>query len=288
MNWKAHVLKLAILGRVPFGRSLRKIKRRLFGYAPDEGNLRNTLENLDDMKNAVEKAGRSFVGATILEIGSGWFPTIPIMLSASGARRVILSDLTPNLDRTTFAATLDFLRPYLKERPGAAEKSSMQDFHLEYLAPFRADLIPDGSIDFIISRTVLEHIPTSALQNLLAQLRPKLAPNGLMVHCIDHSDHLEHKDKSISKINFLTWSERRHRFVNWLTREGENRLRHHEYRKLFAQSGYETVFESGQPHPATVEWAKKLPLQNHFAQMTPEEVSILSSVYLLSPRVVSR
>lgn len=288
MGWKKHVIKLAILGRIPFGSSLRRVKRRLFGYSPELGNIRSTLSDFDDMCNAVERAGRSFVGATVLEIGSGWFPVIPIMLSASGAERIIMSDLTPHMDRTTFAASLDFLKSHFREVLGPVENASMEDFRFEYNAPFRADSITDGSIDFIISRTVLEHISVVELKNLLVQLRPKLALNGLMVHCIDHSDHLEHKDRSISKINFLTWSDRRHRFINWLTKAGENRLRHHEYRKLFVESGYKIIFESGQAHPDTVECAKKLPLQDHFSQMTPEEVSILSSVYVLSPRVVSQ
>ncbi|MBL8289987.1 MAG: class I SAM-dependent methyltransferase [Rubrivivax sp.] len=288
MGWKLHVLKTSILGRVPFGDQLRRIKRQTFGYLPDPDNLRGTLQNLDDMRNAVHAAGRSFADATVLEIGSGWFPTIPIMLSAQGARKVFLTDLNPHMDRTTFAATLDFLRPYLVDHPRAAGKSSLEDFGLEYIAPFRPDAIPNGTIDFIISRTVLEHIPAEDLQGILAELRPKLATGGLMLHCVDHSDHLEHRDKSISKINFLTWSERRHKLVNWLTKEGENRLRHHEYRKVFERAGYEIAFESGQPHPATLESARTLPLQHRFAQMTPAEVSILSSIYLLSPRPGAR
>ena len=284
MGWKADALRLALLGWFPFGNLARSIKRRIFGYPPDVDNLDHTLENLDEMLGAVEKAGRSFVDATVLEIGSGWFPTIPIMLSAHGARNIYLSDLTPRMDRMTFAATLEYLKPRLKAFPGSAKKTTLEEFSLEYLAPFRPDQIPDGSLDFVISRTVLEHIPIDDLQEILTQLRPKLSANGLMVHCIDHSDHFEHRDKSISKINFLTWSEKRHKVVNWLTKGGENRLRHHEYRRLFAQTGYDVIFESGQPHPPTLEWARKLPMQDRFAGMTPEQISILLSIFILSPR----
>lgn len=284
MNWKLHVTKLAVLGRLPFGNAMRHMKRRILGYRPEPSNIESTLKNLDEMEGAVASVGRSFVGATVLEIGSGWFPTIPIMLSLRGARRIVLTDLTPHLDDVTFSATLDILRPHLQARPDAAQRRTIREFNLEYIAPFQPESIPDGSIDFIISRTVLEHIPPHDIHRLLTQLRPKLSPAGLMVHCIDHSDHLEHKDKSISKINFLTWSTKKHRIVNWLTKEGENRLRHHEYRDLFERSGYEIIHESSEPNQQTVELAKELPLKERFTEMTPEQISILTSIYLLAPR----
>jgi SAM-dependent methyltransferase len=284
MSWKLHVAKLAIFGRIPFGNAIRRIKRRLFGYPPDPENLRGTLRNLDEMERAIASVGRSFSGATVLEIGSGWFPTIPIMLSLRGARRIFLTDLTPHLDEITFSSTLDFLKPQISEFPDALCKKTIEEFNLEYLAPFCVDEIPDGIIDFIISRTVLEHIPPCDISRLLRQLHSKLSPNGLMVHYIDHSDHLEHRDKSISKINFLTWSAKKHGMINWLTKEGENRLRHHEYRDLFEESGYDIISESAQAHQPTCELAKVLPLKERFAKMTPEQVSILSSIYLLAPR----
>ncbi|MDP3085866.1 MAG: class I SAM-dependent methyltransferase [Rubrivivax sp.] len=284
MNFKLHVTKLAILGRLPFGNSIRRLKRQIFGYQPDPGNIRNTLTDLNEMECAVTSLGRSFAGATILEIGSGWFPTIPIMLSLRGAQKLLLTDLTPHLDDVTFAATLDVLRTQLQAYPDAATKTTIRDFNLEYLAPFDPQSIPDGSVDFIISRTVLEHIPPGGISRLLTQLHPKLSTTGMMIHCIDHSDHLEHRDKSISKINFLTWSTENHKIVNWLTKEGENRLRHHEYRDLFLKSGYTILFESSQPHPETLELAKNLPMKERFAKMTPEQVSILSSIYVLAPQ----
>ena len=284
MNWKLHVARLANLGRIPFGTALRRWKRRTVGYRPDPGNIRGTLLNFEEMDAAVTSLGRGFSGATVLEIGTGWFPSIPILLSLRGVRRVVLTDLNPHLDDVTFAATLDALKPQLGSFPNASGKSTLHDFNLEYLAPFRPEQVPDGSIDFVISRTVLEHIPPADITLLLQQLRPKLTANGLMVHCIDHSDHLEHRDKTLSKINFLTWSPRLHQAVNWLTKEGENRLRHHEYRELFQQAGYDIVSESGHVHAETCERARTLSLQGRFASMTPEQVSVLASVYVLAPK----
>lgn len=102
---------------------------------------------------------------------------------------------------------------------------------------------------------------------------------------IDHSDHLEHFDKSISKVNFLTWSARKHRFIDWLIKGGENRLRHHEYRGIFEGSGYDVISASTKLHEPTRERLKALPLAKPFTAMSPDQIAILSSLYVLTPRV---
>lgn len=288
MGWRTAVAKRAILGRMPFGNEIRRAKRRLFGYEPDATNLASTLSHLAEMEAVLRSQRRSFAGATILEIGSGWFPTIPVMLVIGGAKKVFLSDLTPHMDAVTFSATLRFLSAHDPACSHLLTEKAFEDFPLTYLAPFRIHDVPDGSLDFIISRTVLEHIPKVDLKKLWLDLRVKLRSDGLMLHYIDHSDHLEHSDKSISKVNFLTWSVRKHAFINWLTKGGENRLRHHEYRQIFEDSGYDIVSTSTRLHEPTRAIINDLPLAEPFREMTPEEIAILSSLYVLTPRWTSR
>lgn len=284
MDWRLKVLRQAVLARMPFGSSLRRIKRQLFGYEPDRENLRCTLSNFDQMSGALDAIGRSFKGTVVLEIGSGWFPTIPIMLALGGARRVLMSDLTVHMDDVTFSATLRFLQDTMPMDSRLRTVTQFSDLPLTYLAPFDVQAIPDGSIDLIVSRTVLEHISEQDLKHLMSALRPKLALNGLMVHLIDHSDHLEHTDKSISKINFLTWPKRKHALINFLTREGENRLRHHEYQRVFEALGYQIVSTAIEIHELTRESAKTLPLVAPFSTMSPDQLAVLSSIYVLSPK----
>jgi hypothetical protein len=272
-----------VLSRVPFGQTLRRIKRRQFGYAPDPANLLETLSQLTQIKQALQAHGRTFEGATVLEIGSGWFPTIPIMLALGGVERVLMSDLNRHMDDVTFAATLSFLRSVMPENASLKAISRFSDLPIRYLAPFDVDDIADGSLDVVVSRTVLEHIPPNDLSRLLKSLRPKIAARGLMVHLIDHSDHLEHTDKSISKINFLTWSRSKHALINFLMREGENRLRHHEYQGLFEAAGFEVLSASAQIHPPTRELATILPLAAPFAAFSPDQNAALSSIYVLAP-----
>ena len=284
MDWRLKVVKQALMSRIPFGQALRRFKRRHFGYEPDPGNLERTLANFEQMKQALGGMGRSFEGATVLEIGTGWFPTIPITLALGGAKRVLMSDLTQHMDEVTFSATLKYLKARMPPTPQLLAVNRVTDLPLTYLVPFEIAAVPDGTVDLVISRTVLEHIPEVDLAGLMAGLRSKLSPNGLMLHLIDHSDHLEHGDKSISKINFLTWSPRKHALVNYLLNEGENRLRHHQYQGIFEKSGYRVISATAEIHEPTRALVKTLRLVEPYARMTPDQLAVLSSLYVLALR----
>lgn len=282
MGWRLRVAKLAVFGRVPFGDALRRLKRQWFGYPPDAGNLRNTIRDHREMLDQLAAMGRSVRGATVLEIGTGWFPTVPLLLAQGGASRVLMSDLNPHLDAVTFRATLDFLRREVDGFRDLPADAVLADFPLTYLAPLDLASIAPGSLDYVVSRTVLEHIPEPDLRQLMAALRDKLAPDGLMVHCVDHSDHLEHADRSLSKVQFLTWSDRRHQLINRLTGEGENRLRHSDYLRLFSELGFQTVYEKGDVHQPTLQQVPRLQLAPQFRGRPAEELATLRSIYIVA------
>ena len=282
MDWRLQILKQATFARVPFGRTARTVKRRLFGYEPDEDSLRDTLGCLERIRAAVQSTGRSLSGR-ILEIGSGWFPTIPILLALDGSR-VVMTDVAQNLDATTFAATLRFLRSTFPQDPRLSAITWFTDLPITYEAPFRASQVEDASLDFVISVDVLEHVPTEEMVPLLTSLRPKLKPGGLMVHLFDNSDHFEHHDKSRTKISFLTWSEREYAAITKLRKNvTENRLRHHEYEAIFNQAGFRVVSQQARIHEQTRSIAKALPLSPPYCWMSAEQLAAVQSLYVLAP-----
>lgn len=270
------------MARVPFGQSLRQLKRRWLGYAPDAENLRYTLDNFEQMKSEFDAGDSPFRGV-VLEIGTGWFPVIPLMLSIEGAEHIYMTDLTRHMDDITFRATLEFLK---KQRPDLEKLSSvysLDDIPASYLAPFDASQVPDQSVDLVISRTVLEHVPRDDIADFLSSLRPKLAPGGHMIHLVDNSDHLEFNDKAVSRVNFLTWSERKHSLINFLIKGGENRLRHHEYPAIFAQAGFDVVKERAFVDKPTLDVIDSLELEAPFSGMTPQQLATLTSIFVLAP-----
>lgn len=282
VNWKLLVIKKALMGRIPFGDALRRWKRRTLGYQPNASNLQNTLDNYCEMTAALEAAGRGWSDATVLEIGSGWFPVIPILMCLDGAREVLMSDLNPHMDEVTFRSAVNYLRQRFPQREALRGIERLEQLPIRYLAPFAPTSVRDESVDLVVSRTVLEHIPPTDMEQLFKALRNKLKPGGLMVHLIDHSDHLEHQDRSISRINFLTWSAAFHRRVNVLIKEGENRLRHHEYRPLFERAGYRVLAETAPVDEATLRRCQGLALVSPYDRMTPEQLSVMTSVYVVS------
>lgn len=279
MDWRVQVIKAGVLNRLPFEAHLRQVKRRLVGYSPDEANLRQTAEDYAHMAQAVASVGRGFDGAAVLEIGSGWFPTIPLLLARDGARRVFLTDLARNMDERTFGVALDFVARH-RAWPGVAGRR-FEDFPFTYLAPFAPAQVRDRSLEFIASRTVLEHVPRRDLVALLRSLAAKLTGAGLMVHLVDHSDHLAHADPRLSMVNFLTWSARTHRFVTWLARGGENRLRHHEYPEVFRAAGLDVVASHAHVHEPTRRRLPTLRLAPPYDRMDPDALAIIRSIYVL-------
>ena len=283
MHWKQLLVKKAIVGRLPFADKLREIKRKLFGYPPDTGNLELTIESYERIKAASESLGRKIEGSTILEIGSGWFPTIPILLARDGAKKIFMSDLNVHMDEITFKATLDYMKSRFDNDDYIQNISNLNSLPIEYLAPFDHSQLSENSIDIITSRTVLEHVPKTDIYNLFSSLRTKISDNGVMVHLVDHSDHFEHHDKSISRINFLTWNEEKHALINFLIKDGENRLRHHEYHQVFMDAGYQLVNEEIDTDKKTLEIIDSLDLVYPYSQMTPTQLSTVTSIYSLKP-----
>jgi len=260
------------------------MKRQAFGYAPDPSNLIETMGQYGEMRLALESAGLTANNGTVLEIGTGWFPTIPLCFLADGAQRVLMTDLNAHLDQVSFNAARSFLKQQQPQRFGRLAEGPWQNLALDYLTPFKPEKLADASLDLVTSRTVLEHIPPSTIVELLSRLRPKLRPGGAMVHCIDHSDHLEHRDKSISKINFLSWSESWHQMVNRMTREGENRLRHHEYPEVFASAGFDVLSSHATVHKPTADQVSELNLKDRFKAMSASQLATLISIFVIVPK----
>jgi ubiquinone/menaquinone biosynthesis C-methylase UbiE len=115
--------------------------------------------------------------------------------------------------------------------------------HIEYLAPTDAAClsVPDRSIDFHISFTVLEHIPAGIIASILKEAGRVLTTGGLLLHIIDPSDHFSHDDRSITAVNFLQFSDREWKRLAGNKFMYHNRLRAYEYVELFKRAGVRLI-----------------------------------------------
>jgi SAM-dependent methyltransferase len=222
---------------------------------------------------------------TVLEVGTGWMPTISHMFKACGAERIILTDVERLSDATTNLNARDFVEKSLhrladvsgKEQEQLIANLSRLDIE-EYRCPPRLDELGSNSIDLIYSRTVLEHIPEPILRESLEVWRRLLRPGGFCIHIIDNSDHFEHRDKRLSRLSFLTLSDRAWRFACFNPQNYQNRFRHSDYLKFFDNYGYEIVHVEGKPDAQALADLDQLDIDKKFVGYDKEDLAILTSV----------
>ncbi len=299
MRWQTRVVVDKLKGALPAREYLRRTKRRLFGYTPDSGRDRGAIE--EGLKQ-VQWVGSvlDIRSARIVELGSGWQPIIPLLYSLAGAE-VVMTDLNRLCHPETLAATLNSVllhQSLIAERLGIPDSAfetfrrnvavepldeSLQRFSIRYLAPcdFRKTAFPEDSVDAVVSRAVLEHIPPGIIREIFQEARRILRPGGVMCHFIDNSDHFEHGDKSIPRIHFLKYSDNTFR---WMQSDGlyQNRLRHPEYRELLTGAGFRVDREERFVDPAAARILESFRVAAPFRRFTKEDLATLDSFYLAS------
>ncbi|MDB5034793.1 MAG: methyltransferase family protein [Chlorobi bacterium] len=219
------------------------VQRKLGGLSDTNPTIH--LEAAIEAATHIERQGRAVEGKTFLEIGSGRNLKVPVGLWLCGAGTIITVDLYRYLKVELLNETIAYIRTHgeeivklygvFAERPIFRERMAMlgsaptelepllRFLGMEYHAPAdaRALKMPDASIDYQVSYTVFEHIPTDILAAILREMNRVLRPDGLLVDLVDFSDHYSHSDESISRINFLQFSD-----SEW-ARYGGNRYMYH-------------------------------------------------------------
>src|SRR5690606_26401813 len=110
----------------------------------------------------------------VLEIGTGWIPTIPHLFHAAGAGQVIMTDVEALLDDGTREMARRFvignvarIGRHLGMSSNAVRANLERPFDHIYMHPFDRKRIATASIDLVYSRTVLEHIRPAHLAVIL-------------------------------------------------------------------------------------------------------------------------
>lgn len=199
-----------------------------------------TLDALAEVaRRIVDDFARHRGGApgTVLEVGAGRDLAVPLALRRLGVREVIASDVErlARIDLVQHAA--DRL---LASQVRFASWNDLADFGVRYLAP-HVVTPDDGPVDCSCSNEVLEHVPAQQLPSLLKALRA--ATRGITTHSIDYSDHYARSDPSVSRLNFLRYSDAEWRPFN-SGRQFVNRLRHSDYLRMFREAGFTILEES--------------------------------------------
>ena len=203
----------------------------------------------------------------VLEVGTGWYPVVPLGLYLHGAKDIWTLDIDPLVNGARLASALTLLDDYaargqlqkfwpelLPERLEAvralrranstddpAAKLETLGIHLRVQDASQTGLPPD-TLDFMVSTGVLEYIPPPVLAAILAEFNRVATPGAVMSHYLNLIDQYSYFDRSISRLNFLRFSASQWKYLNspltWL-----NRLRLSDYRELFQAAGFKITSE---------------------------------------------
>lgn len=284
--WQIELAKGLAKAAMPFPGTVRRLKRTLRPYRADPANSHLACRQGLEQIRLLREAGAD-LGGVVMELGTGWLPTVPLLFHLAGARRLILTDVQRLMDATTRAeakrvvlANEDLVRGPLGLSPAAFRERLERMPACDYLVPWDPAALPEGSVDVLISRTVLEHIPAPVLEDYAGAFRRILRPGGVMCHLIDNSDHWQHHDRRLGRLHFLRYDDD---WRWWLLclRRYQNRLRHSDYLALFARHGWQAAAALGEPDAASLRDLATLPLAPRFRFYAPEDLAILTSLLVL-------
>jgi SAM-dependent methyltransferase len=307
-KWHLRLLKSSAKALLPFSRKLRQLKRRIAPYQTlplvDAWLLEQGLRQI----TMLCECGAEIRGRQVLELGSGWHPVVPILFRLAGAAQVTLTDLEELLDPTLIEHAFRYIherrieiasRLQLDENQISKEWTRFKEcapkgapadsvsLGFRYIVPFRIQDFASDAVDIVVSRAVLEHIPVAEIGNLLTEFKRVLRPGGLMCHIIDNSDHWEHSDKGISRVNFLRYSDLVWGLTGLNRQNYQNRLRHCEYLAMLRENGFGIVTEIGEIDADALEDLNTLPIASRFRAMETKELARLTSYIVAEKPIVS-
>jgi SAM-dependent methyltransferase len=299
MRWLAKAALQRGLGLLPQGERLNYVFQRhvLRSLPASESVFRRKFARALQHLRAYEEHGPGTppAQACFYEFGAGWDLAIPLSYAALGVGRQVLVDIRPSVRAELVndsLAAFERLWDELEAEAGwelrrlagpiGSPHELEERFGITYLAPrdARGTGLPAESVDFVSSTDTCEHIPAGDLAEIFRESRRLLCPGGAFSCRIDLQDHYSYFDRSLSRYNFLRFSNRAWSLVN-SPLHYQNRLRSPDYLRLVREAGFEVVSErpSG-PSAEGLEQLRSLPLAPRFRAYTPEElgVTILSFV----------
>lgn len=223
-----------------------------------------TLDGLAGIARRVAADYARHIGGTpetVLEVGAGRDLAVPLSLRRLGVREVYAYDVErlAKLDLIQHAAG--------RLLAGQVEIRTWDDlerFGVKYRAPHYV-AASDPDVACSCSNEVLEHVPPDQLAVLLKALRA--VTKGITTHSIDYSDHYARSDKSVSRLNFLRYSDKEWRPFN-SGRQYVNRLRHSDYVRMFKQAGFTILEESSEAGEPPLD----LKITDQFKRYDPQDL----------------
>jgi len=235
-------------------------------------------------------------GSHFLEIGTGWFPTLPCCFAIAGAKGCHTFDVTRHLDwgltermlarleahLPIIAARLDTNETVVRERwRRMAAATDLGEFlrisRIAYHAPADAATanLAAASIDIVFSNSVLEHVPAVSIAGLMRETRRVLRRDGVAIHSVNCGDHYAYFDRKITQIHYLRYGELHWSFWNNAL-QYQNRLRANDFIEIAERAGLSVVLNRQKPRAELLERIDSMPIAKPFRRYSREQVCTTS------------
>jgi SAM-dependent methyltransferase len=258
MKWLAKVAAFKVLSAIPGGSALYKWSQKHVTHSLDPTRERVgqkidvALRYLDTLER---EPGWRLADKTVVDFGSGWHPTIPLLFYCCGCDCQWLLDVVPVMDGELTGATvrtfLDIVNdpawPHrarlvrtlapLENPDGWVEY--LRALGIRYMAPYMERLPElDGSVDVVVSTQALLHIDRPILAQCFGAIARCLRPAGHFLATV-HLKDLYANLGSISRYNHLRYSPVVWRRLLSSPLMSFNRLKAPDYRELLTDAGFE-------------------------------------------------
>ncbi|MBS1594028.1 MAG: class I SAM-dependent methyltransferase [Bacteroidetes bacterium] len=299
---KVWILKAVIQKAISFLPCEHRINFLFQKYVTKGVNLTNDLfeDKLIHCSNHLKYFRKYAPGKrdfTSLEIGTGWYPIVPIGFYLSGASTIYTIDISDLLSIERIKNTIERyeewsksgkLKTYLPEIDPArferlvslkgqlgsfgSAREALKEIHIHAIVGDARKIdLPAQSIDLLNSNNTFEHIYPGILSGILREFRRLLSADGIMSHQIDMSDHFAHLDKSITIYNFLRFSDSEWKIIdNGI--QPQNRLRFSDYIKLLQDAGFQIL--ENVSREGSLQALEAVPVSQKYKSYKPTDLAI--------------
>ena len=296
-KWKLKAIVQKTISYLPFSHKINYLFQKYVTkgvYLSDE-YFYDRLGHAKEHLQAYQKYANYAFPATCLEIGTGWYPIVPIGFFLAGAHKIFSVDISFLTSKERLQTTLNkfiecnnkqLLKNYINFLPERFEilvellkhydtytlNEVLQKLNIIYLIEDARRLsLPDNSIDLVNSNNTFEHIYPAILIPILKEFRRVVKnENGVQSHFIDMSDHFAHFDTSISIYNFLQYSNEQWKWID-NSIQPQSRLRIYDYKKIYADLNITITEETFREGSSTE--LKSITLAKPFMNMPLEEIA---------------
>ena len=173
-----------------------------------DGDLDSVLRALRELSSALAPLGLESPPERILELGPGRTPDFATAFALAGAAEVVALDTRLQIgddarsgsryvelaNRLDAGAVPEFTVALGDTNGGAGERLtawSAAHWPVRFIQ-YDGRRLPnrDDSVDLIVSKSVLEHVPAEGVPALLSEMYRVLRPGGVVAHSVDLRDHM--------------------------------------------------------------------------------------------------